>query len=80
MRTKISLLRNKNRQQKGRERAASGQKGIGNPGCIRRAADQYVMRIRPQSGQTQVGPLLMPQRFSRKHSSQIWKPQGQLKQ
>jgi len=32
---------------------------------------QKVMRMRPQSGQTQVGPLLMPHRFSLKHFSQI---------
>ena len=31
----------------------------------------YVIRMRSQSGQTQVGPLLIPHLFSRKHASQI---------
>jgi len=35
---------------------------------------------RSQSGQTQVGPLLMPHLFSSKHSGQISKPQVQLQQ
>jgi hypothetical protein len=36
--------------------------------------------MRSQSGQIQVGPLLIPHLFSLKQSSQIWKPQGQLQQ
>lgn len=38
------------------------------------------MRIRSQSGQIQVGPLLMPHLFSSKQSLQIMKPHGQLQQ
>jgi hypothetical protein len=34
----------------------------------------------PQSGQTQVGPLLIPHMFSFRQSSHIWKPQGQFQQ
>ncbi len=33
------------------------------------------MCTRSQSGQTQVGPLLIPHLFSSKHSGQIMKPQ-----
>ena len=40
----------------------------------------YIIRMRSQSGQIQVGPLLIPHRFSLKQSSQIWNPQGQLQQ
>ncbi|OIP51432.1 MAG: hypothetical protein AUK28_00370 [Desulfobacterales bacterium CG2_30_60_27] len=42
--------------------------------------NQTVIRTRPQSGHTQVGPLERPQRFSLKQASQIMKPQGQLRQ
>lgn len=38
------------------------------------------MCTRSQSGQIQVGPLLMPHLFSAKHSGQIWNPQPQLQQ
>ena len=34
----------------------------------------------PQSGQTQVGPLLIPHMFSLRQLSQIWKPHGQFQQ
>jgi len=34
----------------------------------------------PQSGHTQVGPLLMPHMFSLRQLSQIWKPHGQFQQ
>jgi hypothetical protein len=40
----------------------------------------YIMRIRSQSGQIQVGPLLIPHLFSSKQSLQIMNPQGQLQQ
>lgn len=40
----------------------------------------YIIRMRSQSGQTQVGPLLIPHLFSSKQSLQIIKPQGQLQQ
>ena len=40
----------------------------------------YIIRIRSQSGQIQVGPLLIPHLFSSKQSLQIIKPQGQLQQ
>lgn len=40
----------------------------------------YIMRIRSQSGQIQVGPLLIPHLFSSKQSLQIINPQGQLQQ
>lgn len=40
----------------------------------------YIMRIRSQSGQIHVGPLLIPHLFSSKQSLQIIKPQGQLQQ
>jgi hypothetical protein len=42
--------------------------------------DYHIMRIRSQSGQIQVGPLLIPHLFSSKQSLQIMKPQGQLQQ
>jgi hypothetical protein len=38
------------------------------------------MWTRSQSGQIQVGPLLMPHLFSSKQSGQIWKPQPQFQQ
>jgi hypothetical protein len=40
----------------------------------------YIMRIRSQSGQIHVGPLLIPHLFSSKQSLQIMNPQGQLQQ
>jgi len=40
----------------------------------------HIILIRSQSGQIQVGPLLIPHLFSSKHSLQIIKPQGQLQQ
>ncbi len=40
----------------------------------------YIIRTRPQSGQIQVGPLLIPHLFSLKQTSQIWKPQMQFQQ
>jgi len=40
----------------------------------------YIILIRPQSGQTQVGPLVSPHLFSSKHSGQIWNPHGQFQQ
>jgi len=40
----------------------------------------HSIRTWPQSGQTQVGPLESPQRFSSKHWGQIMNPQGQFQQ
>ncbi|KJR98096.1 MAG: hypothetical protein VR65_21560 [Desulfobulbaceae bacterium BRH_c16a] len=40
----------------------------------------HIILIRSQSGQIQVGPLLIPHLFSSKHSLQIMKPHGQLQQ
>ena len=42
--------------------------------------DFHIILMRSQSGQIQVGPLLIPHLFSSKQSLQIIKPQGQLQQ
>jgi hypothetical protein len=39
-----------------------------------------IILILPQSGQIQVGPLVMPHLFSSKQTGQIWKPHGQFQQ
>ena len=41
------------------------------PCPVARSCTHHIIRIRPQSGQTQVGPLLIPHIFSLKQSSQI---------
>jgi hypothetical protein len=48
--------------------------------CIRSIAFYSIMWTRSQSGQIQVGPLLMPHLFSSKQLGQIWKPQPQFQQ
>jgi hypothetical protein len=40
----------------------------------------HIIRIRSQSGQIQVGPLLIAHLFSSKQSLQIMNPHGQLQQ
>jgi hypothetical protein len=39
-----------------------------------------IILILPQSGQIQVGPLVMPHLFSSKQAGQIWKPHWQFQQ
>jgi hypothetical protein len=54
--------------------------GQGDKQAGKKTPDHSIMCIRSQSGQIQVGPLLIPQMFSLKQAGQIWKPQVQLQQ